>query len=275
MLIALAIVLAVAAIWLASQIIGRTTTVEWSPIAPLPTSPSEDHPDSTSLAERVRAARESEALADRSDGFEAVDSESQAERREIIAKSDLPPDSGDTRASAFSPQNREREYDGKLTLPQKVYEGTSKTVSVIISPGLWSRASSGERLVAINEGGTTRFVARVPAGPAGSNSFEVELLAAGITVAGAKKQTKPIGDEVIAFHWNCAFPTIGNYEVTIIVRLITGGHSVELGAPITHNLRVGKVFGLPKQIIAALSVVFSIAASGIGVYAGGQQLNWW
>lgn len=258
MLILLAIILVGFAIWLTVQLVGRTLSIDWTPIPSPETSSESDLEDS--IRRTLSGLQESLASVNQLGD---------------LAYRQIGPTVGQARGRPQKKPKRERQYDGQFTLPQKVYEGTSQKVSVIIKPGLWRRVTRGERLVVVNENGVTSFMAVVPEGPAGSQSFEVELQAAGITVEGNKTQNKKISDDVITFNWNCAFPTKGDYEITLIVRLKTGRHSIDLGEPVTHRLRVVKYLGLPKQIIAIFVGVSSLAGTLIGILDGGHKLHWW
>jgi len=174
--------------------------------------------------------------------------------------------------SAFT---RERVYDGEFNLPQRAYEGTSKLISVSLNPGLWSTMLGAARLLEISEDGNTRFKAIIPEASVSSPAFEVELLAADLTIEGDKKQRKPIGNEKIYFNWGCGFPKQGEYEVGLIVRLINGKTVTDLGKPIKQPVKVIKRFGLPKQMVIVVVGIFTFAGTLIGIIDTGQKLHWW
>ena len=271
MLILLAITLIGIAIWLRRQLIGQETNIVWTPIAP---SEGRTQGEQEVRRERRTYRTEEEAIAESLNDFRSDISEVLGPELTIAPPSRLK----HPKYSAGPPQQkpkRERQYDGRLTLPEKVYEGTSKQVAVTISPGLWRRISGGARLMTVSADGTPRFEAVVPEGPADAQYFEVELLAAGITVEGDKRQRRKISNDVITFYWNCAFPTKGDYEVALTVRLRTGRRTIDLGEPITHRLKVVKYLGIPKQIVAVIVGISSLTGTIIGIVDGGHKLHWW
>jgi len=167
------------------------------------------------------------------------------------------------------PRALRREYDVKLTFPRKVYERSSRSVTVIITRGLLTRAAKG--LSVIEENGNTRIVA---VAQATSGEFEVELQSPkSIDVRGSATQRKKIGPETLVFSWNCYFAEEGDYELTVLIRLSSRGRVADLGAPLTERVKVYKKFGLPKRVIAIISRALGLMGSALAVVEAAQKIR--
>ena len=70
--------------------------------------------------------------------------------------------------------------------------------------------------------------------------FEVELLAAGLTVDGEKKQQQLLTDQSQVYHWNCHFSKSGNYTLSFIFRVLGPFGNKEVNS-LHHNVKVVKI----------------------------------
>lgn len=162
------------------------------------------------------------------------------------------------------------EYAGKARLPRKVYEGDSQNVSLVLkrstTPGV-----EGEVLT-VEEAEQGKVVTvRIEQGI--GKYLEVELVAAGITVSGERKQKQPLGP-ALSYRWNCYFPNSGTHEMSLVLRLLTDTDAVELGA-IDHRVKVTKLGPLTQRQVQTLASVASVISGGLAIAEVLHALGVW
>jgi hypothetical protein len=70
---------------------------------------------------------------------------------------------------------------------------------------------------------------KVPPGNNLDQFLEAELLAAGLTAAGERKQRSALTLGKLSYRWNCYFPNSGHHTIALVFRLVCSSDILELG----------------------------------------------
>lgn len=152
------------------------------------------------------------------------------------------------------------DYSGEAILPKKVYVGDSLTISIDLQRILVPMGRSFK----VEDTKTGKSITFQIFEDANLDTFlEIQLLAAGVSVAGGERQCQSLFPGPLRYRWNCHFPNSGNQILTFILRVVHGSDSVEIGV-IHHSMKVVKLYNLTKRCVDILrwsgSTVVAIAA---------------
>ena len=165
-------------------------------------------------------------------------------------------------------------YHGDCSMLSQVYKDDSHNITVRLVP-LFGAEDFGEvfQTEETESGASVKLkVERVPGTP---QFLEVELLAAGIKVAGKTLQRHSILDPNLSFVWNCSFPTSGNHSIALVFRVVSDSKTVDLGT-VEHSIKVVQVDGLTQRqvllVVVALGGV-SLISGILGIVKLGQEVG--
>jgi len=165
-------------------------------------------------------------------------------------------------------------YDGEATLPRKVYEGDSQTISINLKPTFWIPQTSGESLRIQDTKSGKSVAVQIPQNGSLQQFLEIELLAAGLTVAGEKKQQQRLAFQTLSYHWNCYFQNSGNHTVSLVLRLVSVSATIEIGA-IQHSIKVVKLDHLTQRQVWLVASLAGIVSGGFAIAEVLHQLGVW
>jgi hypothetical protein len=178
------------------------------------------------------------------------------------------------RASFFyiEPTTRDVTYYGTGYLPNRVYAGDSQNISFSFSADFIGEL---ERLYRCQSDKTATHVVLDLAIPPGDKAFlEVELLAAGIEVAGEVAQRQRLKSKDIHFNWNCHFKNSGKHSIAFVLRLVVENQSVTLGR-VDHTIRVVRIDHLTQSQVWVITWLAGIIAGTLGVAEVLHKLGIW
>lgn len=157
-------------------------------------------------------------------------------------------------------------YQGSGHFPRKVYEGDSKSITVELRPHLTVCDETDREPVHIQktkDGLSITLQIALPATDDHSvgESLEFELIAAGFSVAGDKKQRQALTSNRLHYQWNCYFPNSGNHTFALVARVVCCQDTSEIGR-IEHTIKVAKLDHMTQRQVWVWAA-FAGAVSGI------------
>jgi len=170
-------------------------------------------------------------------------------------------------------------YEGKGRLPRKVYEGDSKNVIFDLNPTLHSLRGMHEpflffkNTISKTEEGLAITVQATHNDNA-SEYLEFELVAAGFTVEGDKKQKQALGSNNLHYQWNCYFPNSGNHIFFLVVRVIGSQNVIEVGR-IEQAVRVVKFDHMTQRQVWIVATSAGVISGGLAIAEILHRLNLW
>ena len=157
-------------------------------------------------------------------------------------------------------------YVGETTLPKKVYVGDSQNISVDLKSSL--ALPLDEVFSVLDRMGDKHVSLQIRLDGTAELFLEVELLAAGFSVDGEKKQRRSIKTaQKLSYRWNCYFPNSGNLAIALAFRVVSSSDIVELGA-IEHVIRVVQLDHLTQRqirIMGSIAVIAGFISTVIGI----------
>jgi hypothetical protein len=163
-------------------------------------------------------------------------------------------------------------YHGDGRLPKRVYVGDSQTISFSFS------SHAALQLAQIHQhspGQVRKHIILDLTIPSVEQTFlEMEILAAGVEVAGDAKQRQELTMESLSFTWNCHFKNSGNHDLAFILRLIGDSAATVLGR-IEHNVKVVRIDHLTQRQVWLLGSLAGIATGILGVAEVLHKLGVW
>jgi hypothetical protein len=173
------------------------------------------------------------------------------------------------------------EYVGWTAVPKKVYVGDTHNLTVRLSPAI--RTESGELIQLTDPNSDSDFLkyfsltVGTHIGTVGAQSgkhLETELLAAAVTIDGEKKQRQSLDSPNLQFSWNCFFENSGNHSINLILRLIDGSNTVDIGS-IQHSIKVVKLDGLTQRQVWFCVSLSGVLSGGFAIAEALRRLNFW
>lgn len=174
------------------------------------------------------------------------------------------------------PQRRDASlaFEGEATLPRQVYVGDSHPISVVLRPT--SRISTTRREQPhVRDTRHGKLIVMDIDWDAGLEQFlEIELLAAGLEIAGEEKQRQPLNSPRLTYWWNCYFPNSGWHWLSLVLRLVSQSETMELGV-VPHNINVAKLDGLTQRQVWLMASLAGILSGGLAIVEALRQLGVW
>jgi hypothetical protein len=166
------------------------------------------------------------------------------------------------------------EYTGQATLPRKIYEDDSHSMSISLKP-TFEIPSEGYEPFHVEDARTGKSIAiRIQRDSSLEQFLEIELLAAGLTVDGEKRQRQNLNGPVLSYRWNCYFPNSGNHMITLVIRLASESDTIQLGA-IEHTIKVAKLDHLTKRQLWIVASLAGILSGGLAIAEALHGLGVW
>ena len=166
------------------------------------------------------------------------------------------------------------EYAGEATLPKKVYEGDSQNISVDLRPAFWILAIPEEAFSIQNMKSGKSIKLQLLQDSTFEQFLEVELLAAGLTVDGDKRQRCRLTLEKLSYRWNCYFPNSGHHAITLAFRLVCSSDVIELGV-IQHTIKVVKLDNLTRRQVWLMASLAGVVSGGLAIAEALHRLSVW
>lgn len=165
-------------------------------------------------------------------------------------------------------------YVGEAVLPRKVYAGDSHSISINLNPAFWIPPTGTEPLRIQDTRSGKSIVVQILRDSSLEQFLEIELLAAGLTVDGEKKQRQPLTSQPLPYCWNCYFPNSGDHRLSLIIRLVSSSGTIELGV-IPHNIKVVKLDHLTQRQVWLMASLAGIVSGGLAIAEILHQLGIW
>jgi hypothetical protein len=165
-------------------------------------------------------------------------------------------------------------YAGEAVLPRKVYAGDSHSISINLNPAFWIPPTGTEPLRIQDTRSGKSIVVQILRDGSLEQFLEIELLAAGLTVDGGKKQRQPLTSQPLPYCWNCYFPNSGNHRLSLILRLVSSSGTIELGV-IPHSIKVVKLDHLTQRQVWIMASLAGIVSGGLAIAEVLHQLGVW
>jgi hypothetical protein len=159
---------------------------------------------------------------------------------------------------------RRIEYSGEATVPKKVYLGDSRNISVALRPTLWIPTVHTESFHSQDTESGHSVILQALKDSNLEQFLEVELLAAGVSVDGEKKQHHPLTSQILSYRWNCYFPNSGNHALALAFRVVSLSGSIEVGT-IQHTIKVVKLDHLTQRQVWILASLAGIVSGGLTI----------
>nr|QNO50568.1 hypothetical protein HGEBJNHG_00043 [Methanosarcinales archaeon ANME-2c ERB4] len=165
-------------------------------------------------------------------------------------------------------------YAGEAVLPKKVYAGDSHSISINLNPAFWIPPTGTEPLRIQDTRSGKSIVVQILRDSSLEQFLEIELLAAGLTVDGEKKQRQPLTSQPLPYCWNCHFPNSGDHRLSLILRLVSSSGTIELGV-IPHSIKVVKLDHLTQRQVWIMASLAGIVSGGLAIAEVLHQLGVW
>jgi hypothetical protein len=164
--------------------------------------------------------------------------------------------------------------NGEMKLPSRVYEGDSQNISIELRPRFHYPSTDSEYLRVRNVGASTTVNLSFNRDITQQQYLEAELLSAGLTIEGDKKQRQSLNSRELLYRWNAFFPNSGNHSVAFVFRLIGSPDTVELGT-IQHDIKVVKLGGLTQRQVWMLATAAGIISGTVALTETLHKLGLW
>ena len=166
-------------------------------------------------------------------------------------------------------------FYGQATLPKRIYEGDSHNINIDLKHGLWKPAGVASKSLQIKDTELGKSIAlQLPQDNTFNEFLEIELIAAGLTIDGEKKQRQPLTSQTLSYGWNCYFPNSGNHAFALEISLIRASDKIKLGA-IEHTIKVVKLDDLTKRQVWVLALIAGAISGGLAIAEALRRLNMW
>ena len=187
--------------------------------------------------------------------------------RPMLLHGDLKPQKRETRHSLRTPlpgYTGGCRYDGNGRFPKKVYEGDSRNVTISLRPSFYLPKRDGEPLIVHDTREGKSITLQFLRGTGDKEYLEIELLTAGFSTEGEKKQRRLLNSNALEYQWNCYFPNSGNHALGLAIRLISPPNELQIGF-IEHSVRVAKLDHLTKRQVWILASLTGIITGGLAI----------
>ena len=169
---------------------------------------------------------------------------------------------------------KRHKYVGEVRLPSKAYQSASVPIAIILERTPLVSLEKDTLFTVEDSGNGKTVTIQVPKLEDVEQFLEIEMLAAGVDVAGEIRQRKNISSSKLIYRWNCLFQKTGKQTMEFVIRLVNIQNStndvtleeIELGL-IRQTTRVVKLDGLTQTQIwiaasaaAAVSTIAAIAS---------------
>ncbi len=155
-------------------------------------------------------------------------------------------------------------YSGEAALPRKVYEDNSRNISINLKRTFSIPDEDSDPLQIQDIRSGKSIVLKILQDSSLEQFLEIELLAAGLTVGGDKKQRQNLTLDTLSYHWNLYFPNSGNHEITLILRVVSPDGTIGLGN-LDHTIRVVKLDNLTRRQYLLLTSLAAVLTGGFGL----------
>ena len=181
--------------------------------------------------------------------------------------------------SAGKRVERRKTHEAAVEMPSKVYAGDSHKLSVVIEHDLkMSLAAPGIDVIQCLEiqdsEGARTFELGLVSTAGSEDRLEVEVLAAGLEVAGDRRQQQSVRAERLLFNWNCYFPNSGRLVVSLALRTTKDDSSVDLGT-VDYHVRVTKLDGLTQRQVWMIARFLGVVAGALAAAEILHELGAW
>jgi len=167
-------------------------------------------------------------------------------------------------------------YHGVAHIPIRVYEGDSYNITVDLRPSIREplEGVSSIRFQRMKDDDDVYLNLNVLRHSGQQEFLELEMLAAGFTVEGDKKQKQVLTADSLRYQWNCFFENSGNHTFAIVFRIISGSDISEIGR-VEQSIRVVKIDHLTQRQVWVLASVAGILSGGLAILEVTRKLGFW
>lgn len=167
-------------------------------------------------------------------------------------------------------------YNGVAHIPIRVYEGDSYNITVDLHPciSIPSESVSSIRFQRMKDKDDISLNLNVLRHSDQHEFLELEMLAAGFTVEGDKKQKQVLTADSLRYQWNCFFENSGNHTFAVVFRVISGSDISEIGR-VEQSIRVVKIDHLTQRQVWVLARVAGILSGGLAILEVMRKLGFW
>jgi hypothetical protein len=167
-------------------------------------------------------------------------------------------------------------YNGVAHIPIRVYEGDSYNITVDLRPSIRKplESVSSIRFQRMKDKDDVSLNLNVLRHSGQQEFLELEMLAAGFTVEGDKKQKQVLTADSLRYQWNCFFENSGNHTFAVAFRVISGSDVSEIGR-VEQSIRVVKIDHLTQRQVWVLASVAGILSGGLAILEVMRKLGFW
>ena len=167
-------------------------------------------------------------------------------------------------------------YNGWAHIPLKVYEGDSYNITIDLRPSVrrTSESVSSIRFQRMKDRDDVSLNLNILRHSGQQEFLELEILAAGFTVGGDKKQKQILTADSLRYQWNCFFENSGCHTFAVAFRVISGSDILEIGR-VEQSIRVVKIDHLTQRQVWVLATVAGIVSGGLAILEVMRTLGFW
>lgn len=164
---------------------------------------------------------------------------------------------GDGGAPPSEIQQRAVKYYGLANIPLKVYQGDSYNITLNLHPSIRAAINSEGKIRANRQGDDKLNITLSVSGTA-KQHLEVEMVAAGFTVAGELKQKQSLLSDTLNYQWNCFFEKSGTHSFALVFRVVENPDFISHVGRIEQTIKVAQVDHLTQRQVWVLATIAGV-----------------
>lgn len=164
---------------------------------------------------------------------------------------------GDGGAPPSEIRQRIVKYHGLANIPLKVYQGDSYNITLNLRPSVRAATNSEGKIRATRQDDDKLNITLSVSGTA-KQHLEVEMIAAGFTVAGELKQKQSLISDTLNYQWNCFFEKSGTHSFAFVFRVIENPDFISHVGRIEQTIKVAQVDHLTQRQVWVLATIAGV-----------------
>lgn len=150
-------------------------------------------------------------------------------------------------------------YHGLAQIPLKVYQGDSYNITLTLRPSIRNPVRNETPIKIYRQNDKVNITLTVSSKE--KEYLEIEMMAAGFSVDGEKKQRQLLAINTLRYQWNCFFEKSGLHSFAFIFRVVaSSGDTLQIGR-VEQTIKVAQIDHLTQRQVWIL-------ASSAGVLSG-------
>lgn len=142
-------------------------------------------------------------------------------------------------------------FYGMAQIPQRVYQGDSFNIILTLIPSTRYPVRIEKSVEQTRKGDKVNLNLMIPT--KGVDFLEVEIMAAGFSIDGEKKQKQPLIANELKFQWNCFFEKSGIHTFSFIFKTVDSSGETNQFGLIEQSIRVAQVDHLTQRQVWLLA----------------------